>query len=273
MTRAIEAALGRHRAITLAALALLTILAWVWLLAGAGTGMAPLVSLAPFMTPEAPMSGMSMDGGMAPAPSWSVMRFALTFSMWWVMMVAMMLPSAAPAILLYARAVAYGRRGETRPPTESFLAGYLLAWGLFSLAATATQLLLEGSGLLDPIAMTLGSRRLSAVLLLLAGAYQLSPVKDMCLRHCRNPARFLSEHYRPGRVGALRMGVVHGFYCVGCCWLLMVLLFVGGVMNLVWIALLTVMVALEKLLPFGRAIALGAGVGCLALGGALLLAA
>ncbi|MCB2061159.1 MAG: DUF2182 domain-containing protein, partial [Novosphingobium sp.] len=224
MDSGLEAVLRRHRAVSIAALVLLTLLAWVWLLAGAGMGMDPLVSLSPFPAGEASMPGMAMDRGMGavmePAMAWSATRFALTFSMWWIMMVAMMLPSAAPTILLYARAAVQGQ-AQVRPATESFLAGYLAAWGAFSLAATVLQLLLERAGLLAPMLMASESRWLSAAILILAGLYQLSPLKDVCLRHCRNPAQFLSRHYRPGWTGALRMGVLHGTWCVGCCWLLM----------------------------------------------------
>jgi predicted metal-binding membrane protein len=275
MNSAVEAALGRHRTISIAALALLTLLAWIWLFAGAGMGMEPLVSLLPLSGGEAPMSsGMSMDGSMdgamQAAPAWSAAFFALTFSMWWIMMVAMMLPSAAPMILLYGRVAVQGEV-QARPTTASFLAGYLLAWGAFSLLATVLQLLLERTGLLAPMLMASQSRWLSAAILFAAGAYQLSPLKNVCLRHCRNPAQFLSRHYRPGAGGALRMGLLHGAYCVGCCWLLMALLFVGGVMNLAWIALLTLMVAAEKILPFGRAIPLVTGLACLVWGAAMLV--
>lgn len=259
MTGKVEAALRRHRAITIAALALLTLLAWLWLLAGAGMGMDPLVSLAPPTTSQSGMDGMEMSGTPMQLAIWSAPRLALTFSMWWVMMVAMMLPSAAPMILLYGRAA-------VQPDPNGFLAGYLVAWGGFSLLATLMQLLLQGGGFLAPMVMASASRWFTAAILIAAGIYQFSPLKDVCLRHCRSPARFLSEHYREGRLGALRMGLAHGTYCVGCCWLLMALLFAGGVMNLAWIALLTLMVAAEKLLPFGRHVARAVGLGCITWG-------
>ncbi|MCF8707474.1 DUF2182 domain-containing protein [Rhizorhapis sp. SPR117] len=240
-------------------------MAWVWLLAGAGMEMKPLVSLAPMSGDDVHASGMMMAQPM----SWPVEHFALIFSMWWVMMAAMMLPSAAPMILLYARA-AMNAQNMVQPASGSFLAGYLLSWGAFSLAATILQLLLEQVGLLMPMFMASQSRWLSAAILISAGIYQLSPLKNVCLRHCRNPAQFLSSHFRPGPNGALRMGLLHGIYCVGCCWLLMVLLFVGGVMNLAWIALLTLMVAAEKLLPFGRYVSIAAGVACISWGMVML---
>lgn len=270
----VEALLRRHRAVSIGALVLLAVIAWIWLLAGAGMGMDPLVSLSPFSASKPAMSGMTMDRGMSvamqPAMAWSASRFALTFSMWWTMMVAMMLPSAAPTILLYARAAVQGQ-AQLRPATESFLAGYLLAWGGFSLAATLLQLILERIGLLAPMMMASESRFLSGAILIAAGIYQLGPLKDVCLRHCRNPAQFLSHHYRPGRAGALRMGMLHGAWCVGCCWLLMALLFVGGVMNLAWIALLTLIVAAEKILPSGRAVSIAGGAVFVAWGAAMLL--
>ena len=171
--------------------------------------------------------------------------------MWWVMMIAMMLPSAAPMILLYARVVRHNRKlsGETGAivPTAVFLLGYLLAWLVFSLGATLLQWLLERSGLVHGMMMWSNSYLLTALLLVGAGLYQLSPLKYACLAHCQSPAAFLSRYWRNGWSGALHMGVAHGLYCVGCCWTLMLLLFAGGIMNLVWIAGLAVLVLLEKL--------------------------
>lgn len=267
MTAAIEAALRRHRALSLAALIALTLLAWLWLLAGAGMGMDPLASLSLYPAHETAMPDMAMRTMI---PPWSAGRIALTFAMWWIMMVAMMLPSAAPTILLYVRAAVHGDPA-TPPATASFLVGYLTVWALFSLLATLLQMMLGQNGLLAPMLMASKSRWLSAAILFSAGIYQLSPAKNVCLRHCRSPAQFLSRHFRPGQAGAWRMGAIHGSYCVGCCWLLMALLFVGGVMNLVWIALLTLMVALEKYLPFGRSVAIATGLGCIAWGAALVL--
>ena len=270
MPSVVEAALARHRVLVLGALIVLAALAWAWLVSGAGTGMRPLVSLVPSSSGENSMPGMDMPGAMQPdAAPWTAGRFVLTLAMWWVMMVAMMLPSAAPVILLYARAAADGHP-ERRPATPSFLAGYLCAWGLFSLLATGLQFLLEAGGHLNAAAMAVRSPWLTGAVLVAAGIYQLSPVKDICLRHCRNPAVFLSRHFRPGSAGAWRMGLLHGFYCVGCCWMLMLLLFVGGVMNLAWIALLTLMVAAEKLLPFGRIVTIAGGLGCIAWGALLV---
>ena len=264
MPTALESALARHRTVSIIALVVLTLAAWAWLLAGAGMAMKPFVSLVPNMTSSTGASGMAMANMAESSPSsWSIGHFALIFSMWWVMMVGMMLPSAAPMILLYSRAGMSGD-GQFRPATGSFLTGYLVAWAAFSVGAALLQMMLEQFGLLLPMTMASQSRWLSVAVLILAGIYQLSPVKNVCLRNCRSPARFLSLHFRPGSIGALRMGLLHGAFCVGCCWLFMTLLFVGGVMNLVWIALLTLMVAAEKLLPFGRDASLASGLACIA---------
>ena len=195
-----------------------------------------------------------MDGmGGTPASDWR-----LAAAMWAAMMVAMMLPSAAPAILLYA--TVHRRSAEPGPPpTAAFLAGYLACWAGFAAGAAALQVALERAALASPATMALVSSDAAAGLLVAAGLYQLSPLKDACLGRCRSPARFLSRHFRPGALGAARLGLLHGAFCVGCCWLLMALLFVGGVMNLAWVALLTLLVAAEKLLPGGAWIARIAG--------------
>ena len=262
MPSAVGAALRRERLVTGLALLALAALAWLWLLHGAGMGMAPRAVLDPFPHRLPPMA--------MPPPEWSLGPFALATSMWWVMMVAMMLPAAAPVILLQAAAAP--REGPAaRVHSGYFLGGYLAAWGAFSLVAAGLQLTLARSELLDQMTMGSGGRWFSAGVLVSAGLYQLSPLKDACLAQCRNPAQFLVRHYRQGRAGALAMGLRHGAFCVACCWLLMALLFVGGVMNLAWIALLTLLVAAEKLLPGGRWIAWAAGAVFLAWGAATAL--
>ena len=262
MPSPLGAALRRERLVTALALVLLTALAWLWLARGAGMAMAPRAVLDPFphQTPPMPM----------PTPAWSLSGLLLAGSMWWVMMVAMMLPAAAPVILLNAAAAP--REGPAaRVRSGWFLAGYLTVWGAFSIAFAALQLGLERSGALDLMTMGSGARWFSAAVLIATGAYQLSPLKGACLSQCRHPAQFLSRNYRPGSGGAFAMGVKHGAFCVGCCWLLMALLFVGGVMNLAWIALLTLLVAAEKLLPGGRWISRAAGAVCLVWGAATAL--
>ena len=189
---------------------------------------------------------MTAMDGMPPSASWS-----LTAAMWAAMMVAMMVPSAAPAILLFAKVHRHTLGPSLTPPATFILAGYLGCWFGFAGLAATLQLALGN-------AMIVG-RGAAAALLIAAGLYQLSPLKDACLSRCRSPALFLARHYRPGALGAARLGLLHGAYCVGCCWLLMALLFVGGVMNLAWVALLTLLVAAEKLLPGGQWIARVAG--------------
>jgi len=242
-----EALFKHENAVVLAALVVLTLLAWLALFAGAGTGMNP-----------AAMSGWWLPMTLPPAESWpwTPYYWLIAFFMWAVMMVAMMLPSAAPLVLLYARVVRHaesqGREVDAPASIAAFASGYLTLWILFSVLAVALQFGLERSGLMSAM-MASRSVVVSGALLIAAGLYQLSPLKASCIRHCRGLAAFLAAHWRPGVAGAWRMGLLHGGYCVGCCAVLMLLLFVGGVMNLVWIAGLTLFVALEKFAPFGEA--------------------
>lgn len=207
----------RERAFIVAALAALAALCWLYLLS---------------------MPPMAMGA-------------VLTFLMWWVMMTGMMLPSAAPMTLTFATVNRRRRElGTPYVPTALFVAGYLLAWAAFSLAASAAQWALEDSA----------SPLLGGALFVAAGAYQLTPLKHACLRRCRSPLAFVLEHWQEGRAGALRMGAAHGAYCLGCCAFLMALLFVGGAMNLLWAAAIAAWVLAEKLLPAGAALARAAGV-------------
>jgi len=260
----IERLLKRDRTITLAGLVVICAIAWTYLFAGAGMGMRPGTWLLPPAQPSAaasPTAGMEMadmDMGVA-APSspraWSLGLATLTLAMWWTMMIAMMTPAAAPTILLYARvhrhAQGQAQAQRALAPTGAFAAGYLLVWLAFSLVAAGLQLGLQRSGLVSSLTLSSQSRWLTGGALIAAGLYQLSPLQQACLGHCRAPGAFLARHWRPGAGGAVRLGVLHGAYCVGCCWLLMALLFVGGVMNLVWIAALAILVLGEKLLPGG----------------------
>ena len=167
-------------------------------------------------------------------------------------MVGMMVPTAMPMILIYA-AVArkVSEQGGRLVPTAAFVWGYVLMWGGFSVAATLAQWGFDEAALLSPM-MVAKSPGLGASLLIAAGLYQVTPLKDACLRHCRSPAHFISQSWKPGAWGAFRMGIEHGVYCIGCCWILMGLLFFGGVMSLVWIAGITLFVLLEKVAPFGN---------------------
>jgi len=168
-------------------------------------------------------------------------------TMWWVMMVAMMLPSALPMILLF-NSLNKKIGTQSAAPVAIFISAYLLAWGGFSVLATSGQWLLVQYGLIATMS-PLNSTLLSSGLLISAGIWQLSPWKASCLTHCRAPIHFLSENWQPGQVGALRMGLKHGLYCMGCCWVLMALLFYGGIMNLLWIIGLSIFILIEKIMP------------------------
>lgn len=205
-----------------------------------------------------------------PMPAMGPAALLLTFAMWAIMMTGMMLPSAAPTVLFYSAMVRkHAERGAALPAVWVFVSGYLLVWAGFSLAAALLQAALEHAALLTPM-MASASKRLNAALLIAAGIYQLTPLKDLCLSKCRNPVQFFMMHWRPGTAGALRMGVIQGAYCVGCCWMLMLLLFAVGVMNLAWAALIAAFVLVEKLLPAGRLASRLAGVALIVVGIAIL---
>jgi predicted metal-binding membrane protein len=259
----LESLLKRDRVIVVAGLVVVVALAWAYLLLGAGMDMSALRMTA---LPAA------MEPGPPTSP-WTPAYGLLMLVMWWVMMIAMMVPSAAPMILLFA---AVNRRqrsaGGTFVPTGIFLSGYLLAWGGFSLVAVALQWGLERAALLSAM-MASTSAVFGAALLLAAGIYQLTPLKQACLRHCRSPLHFVTHGWRRGRWGAFRMGLEHGAFCLGCCWFLMGLLFYGGVMNLYWIAGVAVLVLLEKTVPAGRWLGLAIGAGLILWGGTVLVAA
>jgi predicted metal-binding membrane protein len=195
------------------------------------------------------MAAMDQDMVMPPkGPA----DLVLLLAMWWIMMVGMMLPSAAPMILTFA-AINRGRRARRQPytPTVLFTAGYLVAWGGFSVAATLAQWALERASLLSPMAMKTTSPLLGGLLFIAAGLYQVTPLKSACLSSCRSPFDFVVNHWRDGAGGALRMGIAHGLYCLGCCWILMGLLFAVGAMNLAWVTALAAVVLVEKLFPGG----------------------
>jgi predicted metal-binding membrane protein len=244
---ALQGILSRDRWIVGGCLAVLCGLAWLWLVHMAGTGSAAAGG-------QAAMSGMPMTmSGPAPPPPGFLADLLAAFVMWFLMMVAMMLPSAAPMILLYARfARGVQAQGGALAPTFIFAGAYLVLWGLFSLAAAAAQVGLIHVGVVRAASLSLGSARLAGGLLIAAGIYQLTPLKRACLDQCRSPLSFVTRLWRPGWGGAIRLGLVHGLYCIGCCWLLMALLFVGGVMSLAWVAVLALVVLIEKVAPIGR---------------------
>ena len=243
----IERLLRRDRVIVLCALVCVTLLAAIYTVAGIGMTMSAVE-----MSRMSGPLGSSM--AMGPAPVWVGSYAMLLFMMWWVMMIAMMTPSAAPTLLLFAAIKRHGSEGErAQKLAAAFLIGYLVCWAGFSAAATALQWALHAGGLVEPSMMTVNSRLLSGMVLLAAGAYQFSPTKRSCLKFCQSPAQFLTTYRGRGYSGAVAVGARHGLYCLGCCWALMALLFVGGVMNLYWILGLALLVAAEKFLP-GKAL-------------------
>ncbi|WP_205602469.1 DUF2182 domain-containing protein [Chelativorans alearense] len=270
----LEAVLTRDRLLVAASLAGLCLLSWLFLLHLA-LQMETMDGLA------GRMMGMDVEdalsrrlaaavGPAAAALADTAVNFTLVTLMWAVMMVGMMLPSAAPTILLFAalerKRVAKGGIGGR---TAAFVAGYLAIWSAFSLAAAAMQTTLAHAGLVS-MHLAATSTMLAGAIFLAAGLYELTPLKDRCLAHCRSPLEWIPRHMRPGRLGALRMGVEHGAYCVGCCWILMLLLFVGGVMNLIWVAVLAAVVLVQKLLPGGLILSRITGIVLAACGIALL---
>ncbi|WP_119302551.1 DUF2182 domain-containing protein [Dongia deserti] len=257
--------LRRDRRVIAAALALLAALAWSYTL-----WLADLMRMPGMGTPDLRMDANPFAPAMMPQiQPWSPTEFALLFAMWAIMMVGMMTPAAAPMVLLHARV---GRQaaasGHVMTGSGWFFGGYLLAWTLFSLAATIGQWALERAALLTG-SMALASTPLAAAILFAAGCYQFTPLKEACLSHCQSPLAFIQRHggFRRTAGGALSLGLRHGTYCVGCCWALMLLLFALGIMNVMWLAAIAAFVLLERLLPrtrlpshaAGAALIMGAG--------------
>lgn len=240
-----ESLLRRDRQAVLAALVILTALAWFYLLWIARNMAMPATAPA--------MPGMDIAMGPQIRP-WSIADFLFGFLMWAVMMAGMMMPSAAPMILLYARV---GRQAEARQKpfaaTGWFAGGYLLAWAAFSLLAASLQNGLGRAALLTPM-LASSNDFIGGGILVIAGLYQWSSLKFRCLTNCRTPLQFIQQHggFQRQALPSLGLGFRHGFYCIGCCWALMLLLFVGGVMNIVWIAGLAILVLLEKVMSDGR---------------------
>jgi predicted metal-binding membrane protein len=259
----LETLLRRDRLVVLGALAVLTALAW-----------ADIIWLADDMA----MGGMDMTGfRMIPAGQglmmpanepWKPIEFGYVFTMWAVMMIGMMAPSVSPMILIYGRVARQAiESGRPFAATAWFGGGYLLAWIAFSLAATSMQWAVERAALLTPM-MATSSNMVGGAVLIFAGLYQWTPLKEACLSKCQAPLTFILRYggFRRDPAGALLLGLRHGIYCVGCCWALMAVLFVGGVMNVFWIATLAIFVLLEKVIPWGRVIPRLCGTALLAAG-------
>lgn len=257
----LERAMRHDRILVVGGLSLLVLVSWAYLISGPDVAGQNMTNM-----------GMDMEMAMPMSIPWTPGRWALMLLMWIVMMAAMMLPSAAPMILLYAR-IARGHAPDGRPTigTGLFAIGYVAVWGAFSVVAVVLQFWLERLALLTPM-MEMTSLALAGSLLIMAGIYQWTPWKHACLRQCRSPLDFVLTHWRSGADGAFLMGLQHGLYCVGCCWLIMLLIFVGGVMNLYWIAGLALFVLVEKLFPAGRWVSRIAGVLLIAWGAAILFA-
>jgi len=197
------------------------------------------------------MAVMNMEAflfAMPMTPTWTAVDFMLLFLMWFVMMIAMMTPSVTPLILIFA--TVNRKRKQQQSPFVSagyLLSGYFLVWGIFSLIATLLQWLLQHISLLNP-EMETTNKILGAIILIAAGIFQFTPLKQRCLYYCRTPIDFIHRNWKDGKKGAIKMGMENGMYCLGCCWILMLLLFVSGIMNILWIALIALFVLLEKLL-------------------------
>lgn len=260
----IEYLLSRDRLITGSAIAVIFLIAVAYTVLGVGMPMSALkmTTMSGAVGMPGALEGQSLHAaGMLMPAVWSTTYAMLVFLMWWIMMIAMMLPSVAPTVLLYGALIRRGNESEDAPRYALyFVFGYLFAWALFSLLATIAQWLLELRGLVSPSTMTLTSHLIAGGVLVLAGIYQFTPWKHACLEHCRTPLQFLTERRRSGPNGALLMGLEHGTFCLGCCWVLMALLLVGGIMNLYWIAGLTFFVVVEKLVKHGDKISYVAGV-------------
>jgi predicted metal-binding membrane protein len=248
-SRTLEFLLKRDRALILAAIVGISALAW---------GYMAYEARVMYHTGICCCAGMKMSGPDASA--WSTATLLPLFLMWAEMMVAMMLPTAAPMILTFAM-VQRKRREQERPfvSTSLFVSGYLIVWTGFSVFAATAQWILHGQALLSPM-MVSNSPILGGTLLIVAGIFQFASIKNKCLSQCRSPLSFLMTDWREGKLGALKMGLSHGLHCAGCCWFLMVLLFVAGVMNLWWIAAITFLVLLEKVVPKGLLVGRIAGV-------------
>ena len=230
----LESALRYDRTPAVVLLVLVPTISWIWIVVMARDMYGPMTGASAWM-----MTAL-----------WDVRHLLLLWAMWAVMMTGMMLPSASPLLLLYGLVARRSTQVTAGRHLYALAAGYFVVWAAFSLGATALQRLLAAFLLLSPM-MEITSPAVGAVLLLVAGVYQLTPVKHACLRTCQSPLGFLMSRWRSGLSGAFAMGLEHGAYCVGCCWALMLLLFAGGVMNLMVIAALTAFVAFEKLAPFG----------------------
>lgn len=256
-TSPLQSVLKKDRFIVLIALFILCVLCWLYIIY--------------LYNQMYPMNMGALFFAMPMTPKWSWTDFVLLFLMWFVMMIAMMTPSIAPLVLIFTL-INRKRLQRKNPfvPTGYLLSGYFLVWAAFSLFATLLQWLLQQFSLLNHEMITT-SKILSAIILILAGIFQLTPLKNTCLRFCRTPISFIHQYWKDGKSGALRMGIQNGIYCLGCCWILMLLLFVSGIMNILWIALISLFVLMEKVLTSVKAIPFFAAIALIAYGIIILL--
>ena len=256
-TNPLVSVLKNDRFIVLTALSLICVLSWLY-----------LIYLYNQMYP------MNMDAlffAMPMTPQWSWTDFVLLFLMWFVMMIAMMIPSVTPLVIIFT--VINRKRLQQQNPYISsgyLLSGYFLVWAAFSLFATLLQWWLQRVSLLNP-AMVTTSKILGGIILIAAGIFQFTPLKNTCLHNCRSPLGFIHQHWKDGKRGAIRMGIQNGIYCLGCCWILMMLLFVSGIMNILWIAIISLFVLIEKISSSVKVISLIAGIALIAYGIIILL--
>lgn len=250
-----ERLLSRHGAIAGAALLIVVALSWRWLVSH-GSSMLP-------------MDGNGM--GAMPIEPWSADYLGSAFLMWAIMMVAMMLPSAAPMILLHARINRAPTSSQRLVHSSLFALAYLLIWTVFSGVAAVAQTLLVDVGIISSASLAVGDHVIAAAILAAAALYQFSSVKIACLDHCRSPIHFIMHFGSPGTGGTLKLGLAHGLFCVGCCWVLMLLLFVAGVMNLGWVAVIAAVIFLEKVAPRQWPVSTAISLALLAAAAALLL--
>ena len=263
---------GQNRAISLrhvplsllASLVVLTAVAWAVTLYHAWEMRAPMgIALRAGMADEG-MAGMAMAG--IPAAGWSVIGAGVFVALWTVMMTAMMLPAAAPMLLMFAAAQSRRTR-KVAVPTWTFATGYLLVWaGVGVLVYGLVQIGSDVAARLDAPARAIWAPRALAATLVAAGLYQFTPLKHMCLARCRSPFGFVAQYWRDGRLGALGMGIRHGLFCLGCCWAIFAVLVATGVMSVAWMLLLTLVVFAEKVMPHGRRSSAAVGAALLALG-------
>ena len=253
----IEYLLKRDRIVIISGLILISLLAWLYII---------------YLYRQ--MSDMNMEAlffAMPMTPAWTATDFILLFLMWFVMMIAMMTPSVAPLILIFA-VVNRKRKEQQNPfvPTGYLFAGYFFIWAAFSLLATSLQWLLQHISLLTP-EMRITSKILGGSILIVAGIFQFTPLKKTCLNYCRTPIDFIHRSWKEGKTGAISMGIENGIYCVGCCWTLMVLLFVSGIMNLLWVALIAFFVLIEKVSANARWVSPVAGAALIIYGMIIML--